>query len=219
MKFITLEPNTAFKEAIESLKEPKRIVVCGSEEDKQYIEEAMQASTQHVDEILAGAENIDIQAWFQTRKKELAEDLEMDLNESVGEWLGEPEAKQGFTLTFDMLSGQPHKNIVGAGIETDESWKIPAFFKYGGWNDCPDPELHCAIWKYWQQKYGAHIVGVSNDVIEAYITNPPTTQNEAMQLAWEQYLYCYDIVDQGVETISNLGASIINHNSWYFWWD
>ncbi|NRB39776.1 MAG: DUF4253 domain-containing protein [Pseudomonadales bacterium] len=219
MKFIALEPNTAFKDAIASVAEPTRIVVCGSEEDRHYIEEAMAASKQSVDEILAGAENIDIQAWFSTRKKALTKDKAMDLDASLGEWLGEAEAKQGFTLTLDMLSGEPHQDLVGAGIETDASWKIPAFFKYGGWNDCPNPELHCAIWKYWQQKYGAEIVGVSNDVIEAYIANPPTTQEEAMQLALEQYLYCHDIVDQGLETISNLGASIINHNAWYFWWD
>ncbi|WP_444911675.1 hypothetical protein [Microbulbifer sp. PAAF003] len=36
----------------------------------------------------------------------------MDLNESLGEWLGELEAKQGFTLPFDMLSGKPHKDLV-----------------------------------------------------------------------------------------------------------
>lgn len=219
MEFLKLEPQTAFKDAIDSLQGTNRIVVCGSKEDKQYIEEGLEDSDQSVDEIISGSEKIDIQAWFHERRKELEEDFEMDLNESLGEWLGEPEAKQGFTLAFDMLSGEPHKDLVGASIKTDQSWKIPAHFKYGGWNDCPEPELHCAIWKYWQEKYGAQIVGLSNDVIEAHIANPPKTKGEAMQLAWEQYLYCYDIVDQGVETISNLGASIINHNSWYFWWD
>lgn len=219
MEFRELKPDTAFKDAIESLTEPNRIVVCGSKEDRQYIEESMEASSQSVEDILVGAEKIDIQAWFLERRKELEEDREMDLNESIGEWLVETEEKQGFTLACDMLSGRPLKIVVGAVIETDSSWKIPAYFKYGGWNDCPTPELHCAIWKHWQMKYGAQIVGVSNDVIEAYVSNPPTTKDEALVLAWEQCLYCYDIVDQGVETISNLGSSIINHNKWFFWWD
>ncbi|WP_444913404.1 DUF4253 domain-containing protein [Microbulbifer sp. PAAF003] len=83
---------------------------------------------------------------------------------------------------------------------------MPSHFKYGGWNECPEAELHCAIWKYWQEKYGTQIVELSNDVIEAHITNPHKTKEGAMQLAWEQYLYCYDIVDQNLETISNLGA-------------
>jgi len=40
MEFIELELGTAFKKAINSLKDPIHVVVCGSEEDRQYIEEA-----------------------------------------------------------------------------------------------------------------------------------------------------------------------------------
>ena len=219
MKFIELDPQTAFMEAIDSLKGTNRIVVCGPERDKQHIDQGMEVSNQSVDEIISASEKIDIHDWFSERKKVLEEDYGMDLNESLGEWLGEAEDKQGFTLAFDVLSGKPIKDLVGAVIQTDQSWNIPAHFRYGGWNDCPEPEIHCAIWKYWQEKFGAQIVGLDAAVIEAYIDSPPKTREEAMQLALEQYLYCYDIVTQGVETISNLGASIINHNSWYFWWD
>lgn len=222
MEFIELNTDTAFNLAIESLSQPKRIVVCGSDEDKQYIEEMMEESDKNFDEMLAEAESIDIPTWLSERKKECEhewEENEIDFAEYLGEWPGESTTKQGFALAFDMLSGQPHKKLVGMSIDTDESWKIPAYFAFGGWNDCPNPALHCAIWKYWQEKYGAHIVGVSNDVIEAVISRPPETVEQAMELAWEQYLYCNDIVDQGVETISNLGASVINHSSWYFWWD
>ena len=40
-----------------------------------------------------------------------------------------------------------------------------------------------------------------------------------MDLAWEQYLYCQDIVVQGCETIANLAATLLNSPFWYFWWD
>jgi len=219
MKFIELSSQTAFQDAIESIGSTNHIVVCGSEEDKQYIEDGMKDSTQTVDQIITDSKQIDIHAWFSERKDKLEQDVEKDLTELLGYWPAEPEPQQGFSLTFDMLSGKPHEDLVGAAIETDASWKVPAHFKFGGWDETPAPALHCAIWKYWQQKYGAEIVGVSNDVIEAYITNPPKTNEEAIQLAWEQYLYCNDIVDHGVDTISNLSASIINHSSWYFWWD
>jgi len=219
MEFIELDASSAFNEAIESLSESKKTVVCGSLEDKDYIEESIESSLQPVDEIIENSQKIDIQAWFDSRRKELEEDLVADLNESLGTWPGESDSKQGFSLANDMLTGQLHTGLVGVSIDADMSWKIPAHFKYGSWNDCPAPELHCAIWRYWQEKYGAQIVGVSNDVIEAYITNPPQTKEAAMELAWEQYLYCTDIVDQGVETVSKLGASIINHNVWFFWWD
>lgn len=219
MKFIDLQAGTAFIDAIESLAGDGRIVVCGSDEDRQYIEESIDASAQPVDDILAGAADIDIQAWFSERKKAFEQEWNKGIAEVLGEWPGEIDPKQGFTLAFDVLSGEPLTRVVGASIDTEASWQVPAHFKYGGWNECPAPQLHCAIWKYWQEKYGAQIVGVSNDVIEAYVTNPPKTEEAAMELAWEQYFYCADIVDQGVETIANLGGSVINHNVWYFWWD
>jgi len=60
---------------------------------------------------------------------------------------------------------------------------------------------------------------VTSDSIEGYVANPPKSKEEAINLAWQQYLYCSDIVEQGTETISNLASSIINHEHWYFWWD
>jgi hypothetical protein len=38
-------------------------------------------------------------------------------------------------------------------------------------------------------------------------------------LAREQYLYCSDIVWQGVGSVSNLSKTLLNSNYWYFWWD
>jgi len=143
----------------------------------------------------------------------------MSLTENEGEWPGEIQNKPGFTLDKEVLSGLPLKDLVGTRVKVNVHWKIPAYFNYGGWNDCPDVSEHCAIWCYWEQKYGAKIVGISGDIIEAYVSNPPKTQEEAMELAWEHYLYCYDIVDQGMETISNLGALLLNSKTWYFWWD
>jgi hypothetical protein len=40
-----------------------------------------------------------------------------------------------------------------------------------------------------------------------------------MTVAKEQYIYCADIVDQGVGDISTLAATLIGQNWWSFWWD
>jgi len=40
-----------------------------------------------------------------------------------------------------------------------------------------------------------------------------------MELAKEQYIFCNDIVDQGVGTVSALAATLLDSNYWYFWWD
>ncbi len=47
----------------------------------------------------------------------------------------------------------------------------------------------------------------------------PQTREAAIDLAREQYVYCNDIVDQGVGTLSVLAAVLMESDWWYFWWD
>jgi hypothetical protein len=59
---------------------------------------------------------------------------------------------------------------------------------------------------YWQKEFGAEIVSVSGDVIECIVNNPPRDKETPIKLAWLQYWYCTDIVDQSCEIISNLAC-------------
>ena len=217
MKFLTLD-QTALEQALSSRSKKNRIIICGSSEEQEYIEEAVEETLETAQQIIDASENIKALTWFDAKKSEIEEERG-DLSETVGEWPGEVTNKQGFTLDHDILSGKALTEVLAVELEVDLSWHIPAHLKFGGWNDCPLTDVQCAVWKYWEEKYGAVIIGASHDVIEAYVENPPVTQQEAMQLAWEQYLYCYDIVDQGVETIANLAAILMNGKYWYFWWD
>ena len=63
------------------------------------------------------------------------------------------------------------------------------------------------------------MVSITRDVIEFAVKNPPKTREAAMELAKEQYIFCNDIVDQGVGTVSALAATLLDSNYWYFWWD
>jgi len=219
MKFVNLDPADAFTKAIKASSKDNKLVVCGTDEDRSYIEEHLLESSLSPKDIIRAAAKVKADTWLSKRRQQLESDTELNLAEITGEWKAESNDKQGFNLATDFVTGEAVDQLLGVKIKTDNSWKIPAHFKFGGWNACPKPEVHCAIWKHWQLKYGAKIVGVSNDVIEAYITKPPQTAEEAMELAWEQYLYCPDIVDQGVETISKLAEVLLNHDCWYFWWD
>ena len=229
MEFIKLDPTTAFEKAIAASNTNPKLIVCGSEGNIEYLEETMEISEQEPQEIIEASLKINVETWFREQMRNTQEQwgMEDDFENEEDEddfddepqWTGETLGNISFALATDVLTGEPVKDLVGVEIHADESWHIPAIFKYGGWNECPEPEAHCAIWKYWQEKYGAKIVGVSYDVIEAYVENPPQTQDDAMQLAMEQYLYCADIVDQGVETVDNLAAMLFKQKIWYFWWD
>jgi hypothetical protein len=96
---------------------------------------------------------------------------------------------------------------------------VPALLGFGGWNSSPAPEEHVALLKYWNEKYGADIITVTNDTIECTVSRPPATREQALELAREQFIYCSDIVYQGTETLSALAASLQRGKTWFFWWD
>ena len=77
-----------------------------------------------------------------------------------------------------------------------------------------------AVAKYWFEKYEAVPALMTPDVLEYTIpfgTSVPSWQ--ALDLALEQYAYCNDIVDQGVETVGRLADGLMKSHNWYFWWD
>ena len=60
---------------------------------------------------------------------------------------------------------------------------------------------------------------MSGDVIECTVKTPPSSKQAALALAREQFVYCSDIVHQGVRSIEALAATLLNSKTWYFWWD
>ena len=94
-----------------------------------------------------------------------------------------------------------------------------AWIPFGGWNECPDTEDMMAICKYWYDKYKAVPAVISSDELQIYVASPVNNIDTALKIAEEQYAFCNDIVDQGVETIKALASTLINSNIWYFWWD
>ena len=122
-------------------------------------------------------------------------------------------------MHLDLKTKQPLNKVLIGLVNVKENWQIPAALKYGGWNASPFPEEHCAVMKYWSEKYKAEIVCASNDVIECTVSKPPLDDYTALELAKEQYAYCTDLVDQGFDSVGNLASSLVENKTWYFWWD
>jgi hypothetical protein len=137
----------------------------------------------------------------------------------LGEWPEEEVEEMSLTVPKDTLSGRFHKEVYILSIPTNRAYEVPAYFGYGDWNECPGPEEHVGIWRYWYEKYGAKIIVITSDTIECTVERPPTTREEALALAREQFFYCADIVTQGVQTVSALAACLIKSKYWFFWWD
>ncbi len=190
----------------------------GDAEELSRIQEAAEFNDQSVDDIILGSMNVELQKWIAGRRAEVDE-YGFSAEDTLGIWPGEAQEKGEVSLHRDVLSRKIRSEVFLGLATIREPWQLPAVLKYGAWNDCPEAEVHCAFHRKWQAEYGAQIAGMSGDVVECTVNNPPLDQATAIELAWQQYWYCADIVEQGCESVSNLAATLINAPYWYFWWD
>jgi hypothetical protein len=186
-----------------------------------------------VQEMLAAANSIHLpEGLLQMRREKLVAALEMlrKLDPSAGSEEEEHEAPLGewptatsesprLSVSYDILTGQPLPKVHIVLVPTDDPTTIPAHLHWGHWNDCPAPEYHVAALRHWRDRYGAELVGLDVDTLNLRVARKPTTREEAIELARLQYAYCYDIVDQGTNSLSALAAELMAHDWWFFWWD
>ena len=159
--------------------------------------------------------------FLQNRLSEYKEDVE----EESGYWdqlMGEVAGGEGinrFLSVWD-FNGEQTIPIILAEIPVKNPWEVFAYLPFGGWNECPANEEHMAVAKYWFEKYGAVPALMTHDVLEYVLPDVHgIAKEQALDLALEQYAYCNDIVDQGVETVGRLADGLAKSSYWYFWWD
>jgi hypothetical protein len=169
---------------------------------------------------LESAGRLDLDKWFADHSPEGEQDPEYlnHINKS-SDWNTESGAGEEFSVVREVLSRKLHPWVLLGKIPTPHACQTPAYLKFGGWNECPEASVHVAAWRKWQDEYGAKILCVSGDIIEATVARPPVEKSECYKLAREQFVYCNDIVGQGVGSIDALAATLRDGKSWYFWWD
>jgi hypothetical protein len=116
-------------------------------------------------------------------------------------------------------NGKPRKEVFIAKLPTMDHWTIPLHLHFGGWNACPYPEEHAALARYWEEGYGARIAVVTSNTVEFTVERPPLDPEHCARLAQEQYIYCADIVNQGVGSVPTLAGALRGSSRWFFWWD
>ena len=153
------------------------------------------------------------------QRKEEAEDDDMDWEEEV---LGEMEGgydNDRFSCYWDSDSHMTYPLIL-AKIPVKNPWEIFAYLPFGNWNECPDTPDLMAVAKYWFEQHGAIPAAMSHDELE-FLLPAPVSQEQAMEVATEQYGFCPDIVDQEQDdpTVGNLADVLRQSTVWYLWWD
>ena len=106
-------------------------------------------------------------------------------------------------------------------VPVREAADVFCYFFMGGFNDCPEPAVQTAVARYWWQRYRAVPFVLSSDTVEFMVGAPPTSVEDACDLALEQYIYCPDLVEQCMPDgdVNTLAAYLYNNSNWYFWWD
>jgi hypothetical protein len=191
-------------------------VLIGDRKGVEQMREAMSFSEKSPAEIIAAANELTAESFMATRRSEYEADEMMD---EEGEWPAGEVVPCYLTSHTDIVSNIPKPWVFVAKIPTIRPWEIPAYLKFGGWNDCPAPEAQVSLLKYWTEKYGIEVFAITGDVMECVVARPPTTREAALALAREQFLFCSDIVHQGTQTIATLAATLEDADAWYFWWD
>lgn len=189
-------------------------VILGDNDDIASQTEVLDYVKESFSELLQQATSIDPLDWFLKRQVQDADYYDL----TAGEWQ-DLSPSTDISVHLDVLTGEPKDEIYIALVPVVKSWMIPAFLKIGDWNDCPTAAEHAAIFKYWDDCYGITVAAITRDVIEVEVQRPPTTREQALKLAEQQFIYCPDIVYQGTQTIAALASTLLNGRVWFFWWD
>jgi hypothetical protein len=208
-------------------------IVIGSDEDLARIAEGIEdIEDRDVPTILAKAAGLTHPDSLRARKQEedaathqwlaergQADSVEDDYAPELGTWPARVDTSLALTVAQSVLRRRPLDRVHIALVPAASGWEAIAHLKWGGWNDNPSAEYHVAALKAWHARYGAELIGLSGDTMNLRVAHRPASREEALDLAREQYLYCTDIVDQGVETLSALAATLMGNDWWFFWWD
>jgi hypothetical protein len=191
-------------------------VLLGDDNSIEYIIEVTEdLQAIPIAEIIRKAGEIDPAFWLEARANNDPDTYSCE----PGDWPSEAEPNHEFTIPTDLSTGKPLAEVYLALVPATTGWLVPAYLRYGGWNDCPVAEEHVSLMKRWHELYGAEVVGMSFDVIEMQVARPPTDRAAALALAREQFIYCSDIVQQGTGALEDLAATLLGATAWFFWWD
>ncbi|HEX2909504.1 MAG TPA: DUF4253 domain-containing protein [Chloroflexia bacterium] len=167
--------------------------------------------------LIEASKTINAPEWFENEYSNMFDEPD-DYDELHADW---PETNDSLTdlVKFWNEADTADKPVYIALVPTGISWQVPAYLNFGNWNACPEPQVHTAVMRYYQELYQTEIVVMSNDVIELKVGKPVTDRKTALILAKETYPYCPDSIDQGAGSLEALAATFMASTFWFFWWD
>lgn len=166
-------------------------------------------------EALTTAESTDYETWLEDRSEQLFEGEDWAFPEDGKVYPPETWGEPDFTAVRDILTNDYLDHVFMALVPAEDGPDVAAALLFGCWNDNPCPAEHVAVLRHWRDTFGAEVVSMGT-VLELLVSRPPTDWDSAFALAREQYIYNYDIVEQGTGTLNGLARVLEGAPSWYF---
>ncbi|HEY9731280.1 MAG TPA: DUF4253 domain-containing protein [Drouetiella sp.] len=168
-------------------------------------------------ELVVAGEKMNMDKWLHLKSA-----VRQGVDDDEGDWPYDvaPDNKlQALQIWDPELGSRELDSVFILLVRADYAWEVPAKLLYGGWNDCPVPQVHVGFFKRWFKMHDAEIISVGRATIEMIVGKPPTTRDQSLDIAREHFVYCPDTVDQGAGNVSSLAAELLNGRVWHFWWD
>ncbi len=178
-----------------------------------YYSENVKSPEEYVSSVLSN-DHSDGKGFLDERYEKLKEFYGDSIDNELEQWRADPVGSPSAANvpSLDNLYGKPYL----VKVPTNESYNIPAWIPFGGWNDCPDIDDIISVCKYWNDKFGAIPMIISRDTLIIYVERPITDVDEAVSTAKEVCAFCDDF---DIAPVSAISEMVYNGDSWYFWWD
>lgn len=142
------------------------------------------------------------------------------LDADLGDEPREPTGRMATLLDMTTRPTRVHEAVAIIRVPTAQSWKIPAFILFGGWNDAPSPADMLAVGRHWHAKYGANICAIGPGSLEFRVDHPPSNFRDALGLFRETLLFCPEVdMVWSLDVARESAMELQTARYWVFWWD
>lgn len=190
-------------------------LMLGNQDATEFVLQEVARDTRTVEEVLQAAAGVDLDAWMAERVRECPGIFDVSAIDQPWDGVVRPIAP--FIPAHDHR-GNPYPEVFFALVPVREPWHVSAHLRTRGWGSCPDAPVHVAALRRWYERYGARMTTLSDGVVELAVSRPPATLEDARVLALEHFIYCPDVIHQGMRSLGNLAGALQNSPRWYFWW-
>ena len=139
-------------------------------------------------------------------------------------WPDEPVHVRPPEELFCVYSGLEHAPAETAAVlfvATADSCEVPAYLLFGGFNSCPNPEVHVAMLRSMHERFGARLIVLNTGTIGFVVSRRPANREEALRLATDFLTYAesFEGTAYNRQSAGEIAAYLLASDYWGFWWD